>query len=298
MVFSPNESHHFFHNNHPLTDNKEKHADIVDQWPWARGVLVCVCVPVSTWLQPCELIGCLYLDVSSGSVHIVTVSMAVSLLISPNTPTHSPFACVRACVRFRHIIISLNAVTFTLMSFHFSAINIKKQSCLKIPDVHPCVPEHEWSSWALTAPWNSASRASTGTDPVFFLLRPLFSHPFYSSHLCTLRQKEVFSLRGAQEIVWFGVWGKSLSSPPLKEFSNTRDPSYCTLFLYVCTVMSPCCAFPCMQGDITAQWQCVFLMIVLMCVYLCQYITLACQLGCASAVERSSESDHEGYFWL
>lgn len=44
-----------------------------------KPVCVCVCV--------CKLIGCPYLNVPSGLVHIVTVSMAVSLLISPTTPT-------------------------------------------------------------------------------------------------------------------------------------------------------------------------------------------------------------------
>lgn len=53
MLLSRNESHHFFHSNHQLTDNKnEEHAGIVDQWPWVRGSSVCVCACVNLTLAP------------------------------------------------------------------------------------------------------------------------------------------------------------------------------------------------------------------------------------------------------
>lgn len=86
---------HFSPSSHQLTDVKSKACGVTSDPEREACGFMCIffflpCAPVLTWLQPCKLIGCSYLDVSSGPVLIVTVSMAVSRLISPTTPTHIP----------------------------------------------------------------------------------------------------------------------------------------------------------------------------------------------------------------
>lgn len=104
-------------------------AWILDQWPgvWGGFVYVSFLVwgPAPDWLQPFELIGSSYLDVSSGSVHIVTVSMAVSLFISPTTPTHIPFACV--CHRLTFKTQPCNSLTVILFYCHWAQRQVHHQ---------------------------------------------------------------------------------------------------------------------------------------------------------------------------
>lgn len=95
------------------------------------------------WLDssPCELIGCSYLDQSWGSVHIVTVSMAVSRLISPTTPTHIAFACV--CLR-------LTIISLTTLHLFYSLF-------IALPLIWKTRPSNPWCNTGLcVSAWGRA----------------------------------------------------------------------------------------------------------------------------------------------
>lgn len=147
-------------------------AWILDQWPrvWGGFVYVSFLVwgPAPDWLQPFELIGSSYLDVSSGSVHIVTVSMAVSLFISPTTPTHIPFACV--CHRLTFKTQPCNSLTVILFYCRWAQRQVHHQISGVALRVHVClrVPVRKWHSSVLTALRNCMWWAATGRDPVMF----------------------------------------------------------------------------------------------------------------------------------